>query len=508
MLETQLQDSLSTADFRRFRDIIYRQTGISLPDGKLTLLQSRLQKRLRALNLDTYHDYFVYLQDRDPQGEELQAMINRVTTNKTHFFREEHHFKYLRDVVFKSAIERAGRGERPKRLRIWSAACSSGEEPYTLAITVRETFARLPGWDIRILASDVDTDVLRHAEKGVYHRELVESLEPYRVKANFLNQGRRNSESVVVRPELRELITFKQINFAHETWPVHTTFDAIFCRNVLIYFDEQTQNQLVRRFAPYLEPEGKLFIGHSESLLRTMDVFKNCGPTIFELTDEARKQPEKPSLQAKPTTTSPPRPTRAPGVQQTQQPVVPPSSAPPQRPNAGRPKLKRLIVGDVVVSEIPRVVTTTLGSCIAVCLHDEVSRIGGMNHFALPSNEGSERLKTSFGVHAMELLINSILTVGGAKKRLKAKVFGAAKVLKDNDSSQVGAENEEFIRNFLDTEGIPVVAELLGGDAGMQVYFETSTGRARVKLLDQATAIEANNQSQKVEMPTSDITLF
>ena len=500
MAQFQTLKNLKQGDFRRFRDVIYDQTGISLDEGKRTLLQSRLQKRLRALDLASYSDYFEYLQDQDPNGNELQEMINRVTTNKTHFFREGHHFDYLRDVICGSLMERAARKERPKQLRIWSAACSSGEEPYSIAITVRDAFKNQTGWDIKILASDIDTNMLNSAASGIYHSEDVQGLDPTCVRENFLKGANSAADKVRIRPELRKLMTFSRINFADEEWPVRTKFDAIFCRNVLIYFDEKTQDNLVRRLANYLQPNGHLFLGHSESLKHTTDVYERVGPTIFRFTDEYRQQssnsrPPKQPVTKVATTTSKPAPAN-------QSKALPRFGA-----TTANKKPRRLIVGDVFASEEPTVVTTTLGSCIATCLYDEVTRIGGVNHFALPAGESCARTEASYGVHAMELLINEILQLGGAKNRLKAKLFGAAKLSK-SDAICIGAKNQKFVHNFLETEGIPVEAEYLGGDTGIQLFFETATGRARIKLLDRDTAVKATAASQKVERPTTDITLF
>lgn len=511
MIQSESQSSISRSDFQSLRDLIYRESGISLDQSKQTFLQSRLQKRLRALRIESFSEYFDYLQMRDPDGRELQQMINRVTTNKTHFFREEHHFEYLRDVVFRSLIESADRGERPKQLRIWSAACSSGEEPYSLAIAVDECFAKLPGWDIRILASDIDTNVLEQASEGIFHCESVEDLDVQRRNRNFLKGTNKQADFVSVHPRLKELITFKQINFSDAQWPVHAKFDAIFCRNVLIYFDEETQDRLVRRFEPYLHPDGFLFIGHSESLGRTKDVYERVGPTVFQRTELTREnrsprqrrsgvQREGKDLKGKSSPIS-----KTPGLKNhaTQDLNVGPRVGAFDCPN-----IHRIIVGDVFSSETQAVVSTTLGSCIATCLYDEVSRVGGMNHFALPVGISDARAETSFGINAMELLINQLLQLGAAKERLKAKVFGGANLSEKAGSQPIGSKNEEFVRRFLETENIPIAAELLGGNLGMCLHFETSSGRVRLKFLAEDSVLDTNAELAGIKLPEPDVTIF
>ncbi|MCA9058483.1 MAG: protein-glutamate O-methyltransferase CheR, partial [Planctomycetaceae bacterium] len=223
---------LTSSEYRLFRDLIYGKTGISLAENKMDLLEARLRKRLRALAMPSYAEYFSFLEHSDPAGVELQQMINRVTTNKTNFFREDHHFTYLSNVVFPDLIEKAARGERPERLRIWSAACSTGEEPYSLAMTVKEVFAGCPGWDIRILATDIDTDVISAGQSAIYHEEKTEDVPQHLLKRYFLKGSGSSTGRVMLRPEVTELVTFRQLNFLDPQWPINTHFDVIFCRNV------------------------------------------------------------------------------------------------------------------------------------------------------------------------------------------------------------------------------------------------------------------------------------
>ncbi|MEL6109091.1 MAG: CheR family methyltransferase, partial [Planctomycetota bacterium] len=435
-----------------------------------------------SLDIGSFAEYYKLLRDSGSGSEEMQEMINRVTTNKTNFFRESHHFEYLKDIVFRRIINEADRGLRPKRVRVWCAASSTGEEPYSLAITVSDMFGHLKGWDVRILATDIDTRVLEKAEQGIYSRELEMEIPPDSLQKHF---SVRNNE-LVVRPATKQYLTFRQINLLHEAWPFRGQFDAIFIRNVLIYFDQKTQNTIMSRIAKYLAPDGSLFIGHSESLSQLGNLYVRTGKTVYHHAgnrDAAQAQ------------------------QQQRLPPRPAPKAPPKLP------IKRIVVGDVEASDQPLEISTVLGSCVAVCLFDRANGIGGMNHFALPSGDGA-RGTSAFGIHAMELLINKIMQLGGDRLRLQAKVFGGAKVMNNKaDGNCIGERNAAFIEKFLQTEHIPMVAKHLGGDCGMQVHFETQSARARVKLLDRTTAVDANRALEDVlqtkpEETSTDITLF
>jgi chemotaxis protein methyltransferase CheR len=279
--------TISDQEFRAFRELIFQEAGISLSDAKRALVCSRLSKRLRHFGFKTFSQYYEYLMSSDPDGEERLQMINCITTNKTDFFREAHHFDFLRQFFFPQVRER-GLWGLPKRLRIWSAGCSSGEEPYSIGITAREFFASLPGWDVKILASDIDTEMLRTAEQGIYHAERLASVPAELMRRHFL-RGRGEWKGYYrVRSELRELVTFRRINFAEESWPIHTRFDLIFCRNVIIYFNRETQRRLFERLAKYLHPYGCLMVGHSESLQWLSDMFVPMSGTIYRLKDARR----------------------------------------------------------------------------------------------------------------------------------------------------------------------------------------------------------------------------
>jgi len=271
---------MSDAEFDLLRALIYEQSGINLQELKRELLKGRLAKRLRHYGFDSFAQYYDLLKNQDIDGTELQEMINAVTTHKTAFFREGHHFDFLREQLLLPACAAAAQGLRSP-IRIWSAGCSSGEEPYTIAITVAATLDRLSTWDVKILGSDIDTAVLETARKAVYTAESVSDLQSSVVQRNFLEGKGRNAGLVQVKPELRALVSFQQLNLFADAWPFRGKFDAIFCRNTIIYFDRAVQRRVLERFARYLKPGGLLFAGHSENLFWLGDIFRPVGGTVY-----------------------------------------------------------------------------------------------------------------------------------------------------------------------------------------------------------------------------------
>ena len=262
---------LSPSTFEGLRNLLHAHSGIALAHHKITMVQSRLAKRLRALGLRSYEQYHDLL--RDPKSEEWPEFVNALTTNLTSFFREGHHFTRLVELL-KPAYAAS------KRIRIWSAGCSTGEEPYTLAMTLTKAFGSSAA--IQILATDLDTSVLDTASRGVYPMARVESLPDEWKRLGFLRGKGQNLDQVRIRPELRKLITFTQMNLLDAQWPLEGgPFQAIFCRNVMIYFDKPTQRELLRRYHGLLEPDGLLFVGHSESLLDNSLGFQSLGQTIY-----------------------------------------------------------------------------------------------------------------------------------------------------------------------------------------------------------------------------------
>ncbi|MBI1847825.1 MAG: methyltransferase domain-containing protein [Candidatus Rokubacteria bacterium] len=269
---------LSDKDFELLRRLVRGETGIALGPQKRLMLQARLNRRLRALGLTSFAQYLPRLTDGD-HPEEQRAFINAVTTNKTDFFRERHHFAYLAERWAAARQAHALRGGST-RIRAWSAACSTGEEAYTLAMVLSEAGLAGPQWDARILASDINTDALAVAAAGAYPIERAAAVPPPLLTRYFL---RRLDESTAVRARrsLRDLIRFRRINLAVWPWPFRSQFDLIFCRNALIYFDRPTQRQLLERLLAVLKPGGLLFLGHSESVFGLVDGLSHLGNTIY-----------------------------------------------------------------------------------------------------------------------------------------------------------------------------------------------------------------------------------
>lgn len=262
-------------DFQVLRKLVTARTGIVLCDEKRELVYGRLSKRLRALGLTSFEDYCDVLAAGDEN--ELIHFVNAITTNLTSFFREAHHFDYLATTLLPELLKKAN---DTKRIRIWSAGCSTGEEPYSIAMVVRQTIPQLCGWDIKILATDIDSNVLVQADGGVYRDERVNGLSRRGLKRWFRRETRQHTGLVRIAPEVRELVTFRQLNLM-QPWPMKGPFDVVFCRNVVIYFDKPAQRTLFDRFADLLAPDGHLFVGHSETLFRVCDRFELLANTIY-----------------------------------------------------------------------------------------------------------------------------------------------------------------------------------------------------------------------------------
>lgn len=269
--------TLSNEEFEQFRALVYRESGISLNDNKKSLIVSRLSKRLRALELNSFQAYFDVVVGAGA-GDEFTHMLDLISTNKTDFFREPKHFDFLRDEILPTL-------QATKRVRIWSSACSSGEEPYTIAMVLTDAVAAPAQWDFQILASDISTKVLSHAAAGLYEDERVRTLSHDLVRRHFLKGRDANAGMVKVKPHLTAMVRFRRLNLMDERYPIKSPLDVIFCRNVMIYFDRPTQEQLMAKFHRYLKPGGYLFIGHSESLQWIRHSFKPVAPTIYRKDD-------------------------------------------------------------------------------------------------------------------------------------------------------------------------------------------------------------------------------
>lgn len=271
--------NITNSEFRQLREFIHAHTGIALSEHKRALVCSRLAKRLRFHHLQCYADYYALLTESDTEGQELMAMINAITTNKTDFFREPHHFRFLSEKVFE-AYRRNPNRERP--LRMWSAAASTGEEAYSLAMTALDSMPSFNEQDISILATDIDTDVLSRAEYGVYTLEQAKCIPNALLRRYFLKGQGAHDGQVMAKPILKALVHFHRLNLQDDPWPMHELFDVILCRNVLIYFDKATQQKLFQRMGNVLKRDGYLMLGHSEAMHGLNDLFLSVGHSIYQ----------------------------------------------------------------------------------------------------------------------------------------------------------------------------------------------------------------------------------
>jgi chemotaxis protein methyltransferase CheR len=256
---------MSTDLFNRLSEFIYNESGIKMPLSKKTMLEARLQKRLRSIGMKTFDEYCSYLFSPDTIDHELVHMLDVVTTNKTDFFREPQHFEYLVEHAIPMLIESSGAGIR-RPLMVWSAACSSGEEPYTLAMICEEIAKKISGFRYMILGTDISTRVLEVAQKGIYQEDRIDPV-PMELRRKYLMRSKDKSRNLVrIIPELRALVKFRRLNFMNGDFGMREKMDIIFCRNVLIYFDRDTQEKVINRLCNHLVNGGYLFTGHSETL--------------------------------------------------------------------------------------------------------------------------------------------------------------------------------------------------------------------------------------------------
>ena len=270
--DTGREFTFSEADFRNLAQVAYEYAGIALSESKRNLLYSRLSRRLRALGLSAFSDYRALLAS---DQREMENFINSISTNHTKFFREAHHFDHMRTHIVVPFVQAAQTGGS-RRLRIWSAGCSSGEEPYTIAIVLKRELRDFSSYDVRILATDIDTDVLTRAARGEFAASAADEVpEPYQ---EYLSVS---GDKIVMDEDMRSLITFRRLNLMDDPWPFRGMFDAIFCRNVMIYFDAETKAKLIQRYVRQITPGRWLYIGHSESLMGSTPGLQSAGRTIY-----------------------------------------------------------------------------------------------------------------------------------------------------------------------------------------------------------------------------------
>lgn len=272
---------ITDKEYNQISRIVEEAAGIKLGSNKKELVKNRLRKRLSSLSLTSFGDYLKYLKEGDDARQELSRMVTVISTNVTYFFREEDHFHFLKDRVLPE-IYREKERHGVKKIRCWSAGCSSGEEPYSLAITINDYLnGNLNSMDIKILATDVSTHVLEKAVKGMYKIAALENVPPHLIKRNFYRGVNNREGFAMVKEHLKNMVLVRFLNLMEKNYPFKGPFDFIFCRNVMIYFDKSTQRELLCKFHERLEPGGYLFLGHSEGLTGTHSGFKYVAPAVY-----------------------------------------------------------------------------------------------------------------------------------------------------------------------------------------------------------------------------------
>lgn len=290
----KIESKLSEAAFERIAALAQSEAGIVLSKSKESMIKSRLTRRLRALKIESFDMYLDFLKN-DSTESEMGHFISALTTNVSHFFREEHHFKALKNDILPLLNKKLSNGQR---VRIWSAGCSNGQEPYSIAMTLLEFDPEIYRHDIKILATDIDPEVLGCAMDGKYSGTLTSGLEESYIKKYFSVQTEDNDDILSINADVKKLVSFRQLNL-HSNWPMHGSFDVIFCRNVVIYFDEKTQDKLYRRFAEAMTNDSWLLLGHSERLgEKVADLFQSVGVTTYKPTKMQVKTPDQKQLES------------------------------------------------------------------------------------------------------------------------------------------------------------------------------------------------------------------
>lgn len=274
------EDGLTNRDYARLCKLVYAEAGIHLGTGKKIMLEVRIKRRLRDLDLDSYAQYCDYLFGHKGLKEEIVPLIDVVTTNKTDFFREPGHFKFLAEKAIPEMVARRG-----NQLLVWSAGCSTGEEPYTLAMVMSEYAQAHPGFGFKVLATDISTTVLKKAEMGIYTDEVVSPVPDALKRKYFMRSRDRDSNRVRVVPELRRLVEFRRLNFMEENYGLAEKANAIFCRNVIIYFDRPTQERILSKLSHHLVPRGFMFVGHAETLHDMNLPLEPVAPALYRRID-------------------------------------------------------------------------------------------------------------------------------------------------------------------------------------------------------------------------------
>jgi len=443
-----ISEPMSDKTFYRFSKFIQDELGIKMPDTKKTMLQARLQKRLWKLEMTSFNDYCDYLFSHEGMEHELQHMINVVTTNKTEFFREPKHYEYLAEQALPKLMEQR---DSKEIFSIWCAGCSTGEEPYSLAMVLNEFAERYSDFQFLILATDISSRVIDQAKLGIYDEERAESV-PMTLRKKYLLRSKSNDKGLVrIVPELRSRIRFRRLNFMDRNFGLREQMDIVFCRNVIIYFDRPTQEGVLNRICSYLKPGGYLFTGHSETLNGMKLPVSPVSHTVYRQIDASQKaQKELPIVYLKP--------------------------------------------AEICITDKPSVVRTVLGSCLAITMFHPQSNLSAICHALLPEpdlhdaeDEGPPN-KLKYVILVIPEMLAQLKEYGIALEELEVKMFGGADLLtnrKDRKVNQqpVGRLNIIKARSLLEAQGLKIRVSDVGGSLGRKIFFYTHTGEVLLKRL-------------------------
>ncbi|MCP4448579.1 MAG: hypothetical protein GY811_25065 [Myxococcales bacterium] len=439
---------LTRQDFARACSMAKQLGGLHFGEGKVALLHGRLSKRAIQEDFSSICDYLEHVDNSGYGSTESVHFLNALTTNKTAFFREPHHFDYLVSTVAPRYLARFRRGLEHGPLRVWSAAASRGHEVYSAAMVLADALD-MDEARATLLATDIDTETLEIAKKATYRASDMDGLPVELRRRRFLRGVDKADGHWRLRSEIRSMVQFSRMNLTDASLPIGSRFHVVFCRNVLFYFDVPTQRRLVQNLTKHLLPGGSLIMGHSENLEVLTAELAQVESTVYQRAHEATE-----------TSGIQPRGTRT---------LLSPSS-------------RTLIVGDYVARADCTTLSTVLGSCVAVCLYDDVAGCGGMCHFALPEGPAGGAASARYGDVAIPKLIRELQALGARRARLKAKLFGAGGALCEPGGP--ADLNREFTRAFLRAQGIPVVAERLGLRSSIEAHLTCATGAVRVRATE------------------------
>lgn len=463
LLNTHLPDEL----FKLFQNKIFEEYGISLDNSKVHFVKNRINRRLKELQINSYEKYLNYIKENE---EELFNALISLTTGESSFFRDEKQWKEIEKLLIDYISDYIAKPEfhQKKYIHIWSAACSKGYEPYTISIILRELFgSKIDDFNIKILASDINTDLLKAANTGFFTYQEIKNIDKTLIDKYFYKGGLNDREGFFVSPEIKKPITFAKINLV-EPFKFNKNFDFVFLKNVLIYFPVEIKNIVTKKISSVIKENGYLVLGTSENLFNKdteLQLLKNHIYIKKNLIEKDKKinsirnysiNYENKNFQIQ---------------KQYQLNIL--------LKNYSK---KFLNLGEYFVSGEPLCISTVLGSCVSVCLFDENTKIGAMNHFMLPftGNIADPYKKfelEKYGFWAMEFMLNDMLKKGAKKKEIKAKIFGGANISQTESAKYISKSNIEFALNYLKNENIPIISQDIEKNYARRIYFLTDSGK-------------------------------